>query len=56
MGMKLHADGSGLYRIVSQCDGGTAEQASAEERIAGDTEESIFQALGMKYKKPEERE
>jgi len=55
-GMKLHADGSGLFRVVTACDGGSMEQVSIEERIAGDTEESIFQALGMKYKRPEERE
>ena len=41
-GMKLHADGSGLTR-----DG---------ERIAGDTEESIFHALGLEYVPPERRE
>lgn len=46
MGMKLHADGSGLTRGWSG-DG---------ERIAGDTEESIFNALGMDYIPPEERE
>lgn len=42
MGMKLHADGSGLTKNG--------------DKVAGDTEESIFEALGMKYKKPEERE
>jgi DNA polymerase (family 10) len=42
-GMKLHADGSGLFKI-STC-----------ERIAGDTEQSIFAALGLKYLRPEER-
>jgi len=41
-GMKLHADGSGLTR-----DG---------DRIAGDTEESIFHALGLEYVPPERRE
>ncbi len=49
-GMKLHADGSGLFRIEAQgCEG-------IEVRIAGETEESIFQALGVPYKKPWERE
>ena len=48
--MKLHADGSGLFRIEAQgCEG-------IEVRIAGDTEESIFQALGVPYKEPWERE
>jgi DNA polymerase (family 10) len=49
-GMKLHADGTGLFRVTFI--GGE----SKEERIAGDTEESIFQALGMAYKEPERRE
>jgi len=49
--MKLHADGSGLFLLVAEgCE------RMNEERIAGDTEESIFEALGMKYKRPEERE
>lgn len=48
--MKLHADGTGLFRIEAQgCEG-------VEVRIAGDTEESIFEALGMQYKEPWERE
>lgn len=42
MGWSLHADGSGLFDENNQ-------------RIAGDTEESIFKALGVSYKKPEER-
>lgn len=46
-GMKLHADGSGLFRFTD-CEG-------TESRIAGDTEESIFAALGLPYKRPEER-
>lgn len=50
-GMKLHADGSGLFKIVT-CDVGTPR----EDRIAGDTELSIFQALGLKYLPPEERD
>jgi DNA polymerase (family 10) len=40
-GMHLHADGSGLTRNG--------------DRIAGDTEESIFASLGIPYKQPEER-
>jgi DNA polymerase (family 10) len=47
-GMKLHADGTGLFRLVG-CDG-------TEERIAGDTERSIFESLGLKYEEPWERE
>lgn len=41
-GMKLHADGSGLFN-------------SDALRIAGDTEQSIFEALGIPYLKPEAR-
>lgn len=40
-GMKLHADGTGLYK--------------GDQRIAGDTEASIFEALGIRYKEPGER-
>lgn len=40
-GMQLHAGGRGLFRGVQQ--------------IAGDTEESIYQALGLKYVPPEGR-
>ncbi|MFC1910279.1 hypothetical protein ACFLXC_03165 [Chloroflexota bacterium] len=43
-GLKLHADGSGLFRLTDA------------QRIAGDTEEGIFQALGLRYLPPEERE
>jgi DNA polymerase (family 10) len=46
-GMKLHADGSGLFEI---------DVAGSERRIAGDTEASIFQALGLAYRQPGERE
>jgi len=42
MGWHLHADGSGLFNEKG-------------ERIAGDTEESIYNALGLKYQLPEER-
>ena len=49
-GMKLHASGSGLFRIEAQgCEG-------VEVRVAGDTEESIIQALGVPYKEPWERD
>jgi len=49
MGMKLHADGSGLFKIEAQgCEG-------VEVRIAGDTETSIFEALGLPYVAPERR-
>lgn len=47
-GMILKADGSGLFDLVD-CEG-------RESRIAGDSEESIFIALGVLYKVPEERE
>ena len=50
MGMKLHADGSGLFRIEAQgCEG-------VEVRIAGDSEESIFEKLELPYEEPEVRE
>lgn len=45
-GMILHADGSGLFKMPP---------GISVKRMAGDTEESIFQALGLTYKKPEER-
>jgi DNA polymerase (family 10) len=41
-GWELHADGSGLFNQ----DGA---------RIAGDSEESIYTALGLRYQKPEDR-
>lgn len=46
--MVLHADGSGLFHLVD-CEG-------RESRAAGDTEESIFLALGLKFRRPDERE
>ena len=54
MGMKLHADGSGLFRLVEQ-KSIFGEVAPREERIAGDTEESIFEALTLPYLAPEKR-
>lgn len=47
-GMKLHADGSGLFQFTD-CQG-------MESRIAGDTEESIFKAMGLNYVEPHDRE
>jgi DNA polymerase (family 10) len=48
--MKLHADGSGLFKIEAQgCEG-------VEVRIAGDSEESIFEKLELPYEEPEKRE
>jgi DNA polymerase (family 10) len=55
--MRLHADGSGLFElggIIATKD--TADGDREENRIAGDTEFSIFEALGLPYKRPEERE
>jgi len=42
-GMTLKADGSGLFLV------------STNKRVAGETEESIFVALGLKYVEPEMR-
>ena len=57
MGMKLHADGSGLFRLGGMVATEDAADGNFDEtRIAGDTELSIFEALGMKYKKPWERD
>jgi DNA polymerase (family 10) len=41
-GWKLEADGDGLFD-------------ESGRRLAGDTEESIYQALGLPYQKPEQR-
>jgi len=41
-GCHLHADGSGLFNEKG-------------ERIAGDTEASIYEALGLKYQEPTKR-
>jgi DNA polymerase/3'-5' exonuclease PolX len=54
MGMKLHADGSGLFRLVEQ-KSIFGEVAPREERIAGDTEQSIFEALKLQYLEPSKR-
>lgn len=54
-GMKLHADGSGLYRYTPKNSLFSAI-GSDKDRIAGNTEHSIFAALGLKYKAPQERE
>jgi DNA polymerase (family 10) len=46
-GMVLHADGSGLFKLEAQgCEG-------VEVRIAGDSETSIFEKLGLPYLAPE---
>lgn len=43
LGWRLHADGAGLFNEKG-------------ERIAGDTEQSIYNALGLKYQEPWERD
>lgn len=52
-GMILHADGSGLFRIAPKQ---TPYDYLKDERIAGDTETSIFENLGLPYVPPEKRE
>lgn len=48
-GLILHADGSGLFKLdVQGCEG-------KEVRLAGDTEHSIYEALGLPFQRPEER-
>lgn len=51
-GMVLHADGSGLFKIAPNQ---TPYDALEDERIAGESEESIFCALGLTYVPPEKR-
>ena len=53
--MTLHADGSGLFKWGARTIYGP-EAEGEDERIAGDTERSIFEALGLDWKKPEDRE
>ena len=48
MGMTLKADGSGLFRV-------SLLKSEPDERIAGDTEQSIFEALKLPYLAPEKR-
>jgi DNA polymerase (family 10) len=55
MGMKLHANGSGLFRLIEQQSIFGGLVPPAEERIAGDTEQSIFEALKLTYLEPEKR-
>jgi DNA polymerase/3'-5' exonuclease PolX len=53
-GMVLHADGRGLaYPPTVGIENG--QQFEHETFIKCDTEESIFKALGLPYKRPEER-
>jgi len=49
-GMKLHADGTCLFKIEAQgCEG-------VEVLVANESEEQIFAALGLPYVSPERRE
>ncbi len=52
--LHLHADGTGLFKMNS-VQGLFSLEPGDETRIAGDTEESIFEALGIEYVKPEDR-
>lgn len=49
-GMILHADGRGLVRPKVE-----EPRPKDDEPVKCDTEEDIFKALGLPYKKPEER-
>jgi DNA polymerase (family 10) len=51
-GMYLKADGQGLFKANNP---NPIKEDPGWERIAGDTELSIFEALGLPYKRPEER-
>ncbi|MDD5700629.1 MAG: hypothetical protein PHU23_01150 [Dehalococcoidales bacterium] len=53
LGMKLHADGRGLERCLAG-QGYEVDNATTS-KIDCETEESIFQALGLKYMRPEDR-
>lgn len=44
-GMKLHADGTGLFRLTQ----------GGEVPVASESEEAIFNALGLTYLRPEHR-
>jgi DNA polymerase (family 10) len=52
-GMKLRADGAGLFQLATNQ---TEYEDGEDTRIAGDSEESIYEALGLRYLKPTERE
>ncbi len=53
--MRLHADGSGLFKVLQDRIGMDTMEDHLE-RVAGDTEQSIFAALGLVYAEPWERE
>jgi DNA polymerase/3'-5' exonuclease PolX len=53
-GMKLHADGSGLEKMLA--GQGHEIDNSTTSRIPCPTEQSIFEALGLVYAEPWERE
>jgi DNA polymerase/3'-5' exonuclease PolX len=60
MGMKLHADGSGLERAAQVPDLFSMSPADCHDaeyfKILCPTEVAIFEALGLPYKSPAERE
>lgn len=56
MGMKLHADGSGLFSIREKVNFYGAVERRDEELLASNSEEEIFKALGLPYEEPERRE
>jgi len=56
MGMKLHADGSGLFFVREKIGWTGAVEHRDEELVASESEEQIFKALGLPYEEPDRRE